>query len=160
MVNITLNIVAALLPYSVVLVAHTTKNPDWILLQSKNPFKLIQQHSSFPNEKHGIESTLRYLSHEDKHNGRYRYRKISQPRSLHRSFLKKITYNQHVLYRILVIAECKVSSVHRRAARICVKGGQKLIDIRGVARILVRGGKRAHKISSKFARISVRSGDI
>ena len=50
----------------------------------------------------------------------------------------------------------------RRQARsqdLC-KGGQKLIDTRGVARILVRGGKTSHKISSKVARISVRSSDI
>ena len=36
-------------------------------------------------------------------------------------------------------------------------GGQKLIDTRGVARILVRAGKTSDKISSKVARISVRA---
>ena len=34
-------------------------------------------------------------------------------------------------------------------------GGQKLIDTRGVARILVRGGETSDKISSKVERISV-----
>ena len=80
------------------------------MLQSKNPFKLIQQHSFFPNEKHVIGSTLPVSRRQAQR--RNHYRKISQPRSLYRSFLKKITYNQHVLYRILVIADCKVSSVH------------------------------------------------
>ena len=41
-----------------------------------------------------------------------------------------------------------------------VSRGQQLIGTRGVARILVRGGGTSDKISSKVARISVRSGDI
>ena len=51
-------------------------------------------------------------------------------------------------------------SLSRRAARICFKGGQQLIDTRGLAKILVRGRGISDKISSKVARISVRSGDI
>ena len=53
-----------------------------------------------------------------------------------------------------------IHTTSRRAARICRGGGQKLIDTRGVAKILVRGGKKSDKIFSKVARISFRSGDI